>query len=107
MVVTDIVSVLPPIDTSNLEASDVDQLVKYTRDKMLRALELLTNSARGQQAFLAVPPKLEPRYIEEPVTEEVTAEVETVKDSEVKEGDLRKRVAPKTDDLDNSIPAGT
>jgi hypothetical protein len=50
-----VVLVLPPIPTENLDASDVDQLTKYTRDLMLKALVKLTESPRGQQAFLANP----------------------------------------------------
>ena len=51
-----IAKVLPPIETANLDVSDVDELVKYTRDKMLKALTMLTESESGQHAFLTDPP---------------------------------------------------
>lgn len=50
-------TVLPPIPTDNLTPADVDELTKYTRDVMLRALITLTNSPRGQHAAR---PELEP-----------------------------------------------
>ena len=54
---------LKPIPTDNLDANnpeDVEMLTRHTRNEMLRALEVLTKSKKGQQAFLAVPPKAEP-----------------------------------------------
>jgi len=50
-------TVLPPIPTDNLTPADVDELTKYTRDVMLRALVTLTNSPLGQRA---ANPALEP-----------------------------------------------
>lgn len=53
----DRIAVLPPIPTENLEPSDVDELTRYTRDKMLAALTKLTLSKSGEQAFLVDPSK--------------------------------------------------
>lgn len=47
---------LPPIPTANLDASDVEELTRYTRDLMLKALIKLTESAHGQQSALVSPP---------------------------------------------------
>ena len=41
---------LPPIPTDNLTSADVEDLTRYTRDTMLKALTTLTNSPRGQRA---------------------------------------------------------
>lgn len=48
--------VLPPIPTENLDASDVDELTRFTREKMLSTLTKLTESKWGQQALLTDPP---------------------------------------------------
>lgn len=106
------VIVLPPIDTSNLDPSDVDELVKYTRDKMLKALTLLTNSTRGQQAFLAIPP---PPPAEAPAqASQDAATTETVlggvaNGSNIADGDtgVRQRLVPGKDDLQSQEPQRT
>ena len=59
---------LPPIPTENLTASDVDELTRFTRDKMLSTLTRLTESKSGQHAVLANPPPgpVEPFFIGKP-----------------------------------------
>ena len=46
-------AVLPPIPTTNLTADDVEELTRYTREIMLRALTKLTESPPGQRAYRA------------------------------------------------------
>lgn len=64
----DVSTVLPPIPTENLDASDVDELTRFTRERMLSTLTKLTESKHGQQAVLADPPAApkEPWFIAKP-----------------------------------------
>ena len=48
-----VVTVLPPISTAHLTASDVEELTRTTREKMLKELIALTESPMGQKATKA------------------------------------------------------
>lgn len=77
----------------------MDELVKYTRDKMLKAVTILTHSESGQHAFLADPPSYK---ASSQVSKEVTALSGTEKVNEVAGledtgSDLRKRHIKETE----------
>ena len=49
---------LPPIPTAHLDISNVDELCDYTRERMLKAVTMLTESSWGKQSWLVDPPPL-------------------------------------------------
>ena len=88
--------VLPPIPTENLDASDVDQLVTYTRELMLKTLIKLSESPQGQQAWKADPgPLVLPSKAAEEVVPSEEVEADNIQTRKDDPNALRKRVTEK------------